>query len=71
MSIYKIAKSIARTTGEDIKEVLDKFARNRKKLRRMEDRVRVEGYKKRAEFHSPQSLDRHKRAFKAQSRTRT
>ena len=64
MTLYKIAKSIARTTGEDVKEVYERFVRNRKKLRRMEVELNVESYKKRSEFHSPQPLAKHKRISK-------
>ena len=64
MSIRKLAKSIARKTGEDVEEVYNRFIKNKKKLRRMEDRAYVEGYKKRSEFHRPRTLDKLKRTSK-------
>jgi len=71
MSIRKLAKSIAKRTGEDVEEVYNRFIKNKKKLRRMEDRMRmdinVEGYKKQADFHSPRTLDKLKWNSKAKS----
>lgn len=70
MTLRKIAKSIARKTGEDVEEVYQRFIKNRKKVRRMEGRIDVEDYQRRGEYHNPKSLDKLKRVSKAQSRSR-
>lgn len=65
MTLYKIAKSIARKTGEDVEEVYQRFVKNRKKLRRMEGRMHVKSYQERGEHRSPQLLDKLKRISRA------
>ena len=41
MSLWKLAKSIAHDKSIDVKEVYDRLVKNRKKVRRMEGRVRT------------------------------
>ena len=53
MTLYKIAKSIARKTGEDVEEVYQRFVKNRKKLKRMEERMYVKNYQERNKYHNP------------------
>ena len=43
MSLWKLAKSIARDKSLNVKEVYDNLVQNRKKLRKMEDRVKTIG----------------------------
>ena len=64
MTLRKIAKSIARKTGEDVEEVYQRFIKNRRKLRRMEGRMHVKDYTKRSEYYHPQSLAKHERISK-------
>ena len=64
MTLRKIAKSIARKTGEDVEEVYQRFIKNRKKVRRMEGRLHVEDYPRRHEHRNSKSLDKSKRLSK-------
>ena len=64
MTLHKIAKSIARRTGEDVEEVYQRFIENRRKLRRMEGKVYVKDYTKKSEYYYPQPLVKHKRFSK-------
>jgi len=41
MSLWKLAKSIARDKSIDVNEEYDRLVKNRKKVRRMEGRVRT------------------------------
>lgn len=47
MTLRKLAKSIARKTGEDVEEVYQRFIKNRKKMRRMEGSLYAKNYPRR------------------------
>ena len=59
MSLWKLAKSIARDKSLDVKEVYDKLLKNRKELRKMEGRVYVENHSKRYQHTNSTLLDKH------------
>ena len=57
MSLWKLAKSIARDKSLNVKEVYDNLVQNRKKLRKMEDRVYVENHAQRHKSNNSSALD--------------
>jgi len=59
MSLWKLAKSIARDKSLDVKEVYDKLVKNRKKLRKMEGRVYAENHTKGYKHYNSTLLDKH------------
>jgi len=57
MSLWKLAKSIAHDKSLNVKEVYDNLVQNRKKLRKMEDRVYVENHAQRHKSNNSSALD--------------
>jgi len=50
MTLWKLAKSIAKDKSQDVEEVYKRLLKNQKKLRRTEDRVYAQNYKERSEL---------------------
>ena len=57
MSLWKLAKSIARDKSLNVKEVYDSLVQNRKKLRKMENREYVENHTQRHKSNKSSALD--------------
>ena len=57
MSLWKLAKSIAHDKSLNVKEVYDNLVQNKKKLRKMEDRVYVENHAQQYKSDNSSSLD--------------
>jgi len=53
MSLWKLAKAVAKDRSEDVNDVYNRLLKNRKKVRRMEGRLHyVEDNKERGEYNS-------------------